>query len=260
MRVRELLTYFVMLSLTLVLIDSAHAQSTPGVGDLVINEIMYNPSTSEPSTEWFEIKNVSGSALDVGGCTITDGEDTHTIDTATTIPVDDYFVFGYASSISGVTVDYYYGRSGNGSGVELRNSSPGDEITIACGATTIDTVSYGISSPWPSNTNGKAISFGVPTGGGTNYATLNDNASNWKHSTSTCCSGSDFGTPGAVNDDILGATVVTLLSISARSGQVTAQLECPLVSLFRRPLALLGGAGMVAMGASLIALRRRRVV
>lgn len=219
-----------------------HAQQTPTAGDLVINEIMYNPSTSEPGTEWFEVKNITGSAADINGCTISSGSATHTIASAPTIAAGDYFVFGRNSSITGVTVDYSYGGSGD---IRLNNSGS-DDITITCNSTTIDSVTYGTSSPWPSSTNGTSISFGV-TGGGAPDS-QNDNASNWGHSTSTCCSGSDKGTPGAKNDDVLGATVVTLLSLSAHS---------TLAPLPAWPLAALAALAALALVGLLWARRRR---
>ncbi len=216
-----------MLCTVLWLAAAAHAQQTPTAGDLVINEIMYNPSTTEPDTEWFEVKNVSGNELDINGCTISDGEDTHTISGASPITAGDYFVFGYSNSITGVTVDYAYGPS------NIRLANTGDQITITCEATTIDTVSYGDSSPWPSSVNGWAIAFGVPTGGGTDYATLNDDGNNWEHSTSQIGGGNtDLGTPGARNDDVLGPNAITLSTFAANAVEdLSAAASWPLAAL-----------------------------
>ena len=52
---------------------------------------------------------------------------------------------------------------------------------------------------------------------------------------------------------------VTLSSFAASSGQSAARLERALAALFHWPIATLVGAGLVAVGASIVALRRRRV-
>lgn len=225
----------------------------------MINEIMKNPSTAEPSTEWFEVKNVSGSDLDIGGCTISDGEDTHTIAASTTVTAaDPYFVFGYSNSISGVTVDYVYnGGSGNGANIHLANTS--DQITIECGGTTIDSVSYnsGAANGWPSDTEGRSIAFGIPMGAGTDYYLQNDSGSNWERSTSEIGGGNtDTGTPGAKNDDVLGATVIILTSFIAHSNQGIARPEYVLAAVSRWLWLMLG----LAAAAGLTILKRRRPI
>jgi len=212
--------------------------AAPSVGDLVINEIMYNPSGTEPNPEWFEVKNVSGTTQDVSGCVISDAAShSHTIANGTSIAAGDYFVFGYSSSIPDVTVDYVYGGSGN---VSLNNGA--ETIQIACNTTIIDSVSYDTSSPWPSSIDGTSISFGIPDGGGTNYASLNDNGNNWKHSTSQIgTSNTDLGTPGTKNDDVLGPTTITLRSLTATPWP-----------------AAWPALGLVALGVGVV-VRRRRV-
>jgi hypothetical protein len=112
------------------------------VGDLVINEIMYDPSTSQPDTEWFEVKNVSGRTLDINSCTISDADNnSHMISGASNVNDGDYYIFGASSSITGVTVDYTYGT-----GIPLANTTPGDTIKISCGSTLIDEVSYDVGA------------------------------------------------------------------------------------------------------------------
>ncbi len=223
---------------------AARTQQTPSAGELVIDEIMYDPTTEEPDTEWFEVKNVSNADLDVGGCTISDGEATHTIASNTVIPSGDYFVFGYSSVITGVTVDYPYGSTG-----KLQLANGGDQITITCNSTVIDAVNYDDSSPWPSDSSGagKSIAFGVPSGGGTDYAALNDDGNNWGHSTSQIGGGNtDLGTPGARNDDVLGPNAITLRRLTAKP--VVPELELVLTALF----------GMTMLGGALLLIQRRQ--
>jgi len=238
----------IMVVVGLGLSTAVRAQSTPGLGDLVINEIMYNPDGAEPGEEWFEVRNTTGVNLDIGNCVISSLNDTdHTISPGTSIPPHSYFVFGRSSSIPGVSVDYAYGTSGS---IRLNNSN--DSITITCGSTVIDTVTYGTSSPWPSNVNGTSIAFGLPSGGSTPYSE-NDNGANWGHSTSTCCGGSGKGTPGARNDDILGPTAITLSTFVAHSTpEAHAVVDIPAAVLHQWWLLL----GTIA--ASTIEILRRR--
>ena len=51
-------------------------------GDVVINEIMQNPSAvADGAGEWFELYNATGAAIDIDGWTILDDDtDSHTID------------------------------------------------------------------------------------------------------------------------------------------------------------------------------------
>ena len=240
---KRFLSLLAALCTVLLLAVATHAQQTPTAGDLIINEIMYNPSSDEPGTEWFEVKNVSANELNINGCTISDNQYTHTVSGAPNISSGDYYVIGHTGS-TGVTYDYAYGSATN---IQLANG--GDTITITCTSTTIDEVIYDGSSPWPSDTNGRAIAFGIPTGGGTDYTTLNDNGDNWEHSTSEIGgSNSDRGTPGAVNDDVLGANAITLRSLSARPISARPSTWPPAVL-----------AGAVALAGLLWAKRRRLV-
>ena len=210
-------------------------------GDLIINEIMYNPSGDEPETEWFEVYNNTGGSLDMDGCAFSEESgDIFTIPGGTdlTVASGDYFVFGHTDNLN-YSVDYVYG-GGSGSFFGLNNSGDGDIITIECpdsGGTlqTIDVVNYDDSGEWPSGTDGYAISFGVPSGSSGDYDSDNDTGSNWGHSTSQIGTTGDYGTPGAINDDVLGPNAITLASFNALS---------PFVAL---SAALLLAAGLVLL-------------
>jgi hypothetical protein len=86
-------------------------------GDVVINEIMQNPSVVFDSEgEWFEVHNPTSSPIDINGWTIKDEDfDVHVIDNGgpLIIPPGGYLVLGRNSDSSengGVTVDYQYGE------------------------------------------------------------------------------------------------------------------------------------------------------
>ena len=62
-----------LVALALLAAAPALAQA-PAPGDLVINEVMYDPPAPQPSgNEWVEVLNVSGGPLDAGGLAVTDG-------------------------------------------------------------------------------------------------------------------------------------------------------------------------------------------
>lgn len=194
-----------------------------GAGDLVINEIMYNPSTSEPQTEWFEVYNNSGAEIDLDGCAFSEESgDTFTIAVGSNVRIvtDDYFVFGHTDNPS-YTVDHIYGGGGF---FQLNNNGVGhcDVITITCpdaGGTPvmIDSVAYDDSGDWPSDSpDDHSISFGVPNGSTGDHTSDNDNGSNWGKSTSIMDTG-DYGTPGSKNDDVLGANAVMFTNFCARN-------------------------------------------
>lgn len=196
--------------------------AAPNAGDIVINEIMQNPSAvTDANGEWFEVKNISGVARDLDGCTITDNDsDSHTISSNTEIDADEYFVFcrnANSNENGGVTCDYDF------SGFQLTNGD--DEIIITCGGTEIDRVEYDGGTSWPDPT-GASMTYNVPDSGDTS----NNIGSNWQDSEDTPQSSTygdgDYGTPGAENHDWMDGTngrptAITLRSLAATSPQNT---------------------------------------
>jgi trimeric autotransporter adhesin len=157
-------------------------------GMLIITEIMYNPSGSEPDAEWFEIYNKTANTIDLKGWTIQSGTATNVVSTSVIVAAGGYAVLGANASGCG-TENYIYGTS-----VVLSNSS--DDISIKFGATTVDFVAYGTTGAWPADMNGFSILLSSET---TQTSTSNDTGSNWCRSVSVC--GSDRGTPGSANDN-----------------------------------------------------------
>lgn len=165
-----------------------------GFGQVVINEIMQNPSAvNDNQGEWFELYNAGSQAVDLDGWTIKDdGSNTFTISGTTSITAGGYLVFGINGTTStngGVTVDYDYPN-----GFSLGNGD--DEIVLLDGSNTEqDRVN------WDGGPN-----FPDPTGASMALkATDLDNnvGSNWCTATTEYGTGSpnkDRGTPGAAND------------------------------------------------------------
>ena len=69
---------FLLLVMLTVLVPG-HFAVAASPGDVVINEIMQNPSAvSDSAGEWFELFNPTGSAIDINGWTIQDNDfDSH---------------------------------------------------------------------------------------------------------------------------------------------------------------------------------------
>ena len=81
------------------------------LGQIVINEIMQNPSAvNDNQGEWFELYNAGSMTVDLDGWTIKDdGSNTFTISGTTEITAGGYLVFGINGTTStngGLTVNY----------------------------------------------------------------------------------------------------------------------------------------------------------
>ena len=159
-------------------------------GDLIVTEIMHNPSGSETLREWFEIHNTTASAIDVDGLVFADDDtDSFTVSNGgpLMIAAGGYMVLGRSSDTTmngGVTVDYVY------SGFFLANTA--DELVIQAGGTLVDRVGYDATFP---SREGYSITLDP---GSLDFAS-NDDGASWCDATAML-SGGDFGTPGAVND------------------------------------------------------------
>lgn len=158
----------------------------PASADLVITEIMQNPSAVYDSNgEWFEVYNPGPGDVDMDGYTISDlGSDSFTIAGTLLVAADDYAVFcvnGDYATNGGVDVDYVYP-----SGFYIGNSA--DEIYIYdASSTLVDYVEYDGGAVWP-DPNGHSMYFsGV---GDNNDGTL------WAEEDLYTYGDGDYGTPG----------------------------------------------------------------
>ncbi len=185
-------------------------------GDIIINEIMKNPSAvGDTDGEYFEVYNTTGAAIDLAGWVVSDlGSDSHSIASSVVVPAMGYAVLGINSNSAtngGVPVDYQY------SGITLGNGT--DEIILTIGGTEIDRVVYDDAS-FPDDA-GASLEF-LPTllGSGTED-TDNDTGSNWQSSTTTLGGGPDLGTPGAVNSSPTPEINVTGMTNNIADGDTT---------------------------------------
>ncbi|MCC7540037.1 MAG: lamin tail domain-containing protein [Deltaproteobacteria bacterium] len=176
-------------------VPDAGPSSPSAAGQLVITEIMYDPTGTEPDNEWFELFNPSASvSYELQGCVLTSGAANHTIGSSIVMDPGTYAVVARTNMVTGLPEVYVYGGSGN---IQLGNGS--DDIRISCGGTLIDLVAYdeGAAPPadWP-----PAVSASIslhPTMA-TLTAAANDDPANWCVST-TATLITDPSTPGMVN-------------------------------------------------------------
>jgi len=165
------------------------AAEAASAGDIVITEIMQNPSAvSDSNGEWFEVFNQTGQTINLNGWTIRDADsDSHTIAQDVFVASGAYAVLGRNSNAGtngGVTVDYQY------SGITLANGA--DEVILDdASGTLVDEVFYDGGPNWPD-----------PAGASMELSTItvdNNVGANWANGVDTM-PGGDLGSPGTGPD------------------------------------------------------------
>ena len=171
--------------------DTSNIQGKIGYGDLLITEIMYDPSTiPDAEGEWFEIYNNTISEIDIDSLVIKRDADIHVVNQEILIPAGDHYVLARSDNATSV-LKYVYGTD-----ITLTNS--GADLIIAnfgtdgTNGSEIASVNYGLSG------------FPDPSGASLNLDSMNYNVESAKTGTSWCASTivfdtGDLGTPGAVN-------------------------------------------------------------
>ena len=160
-------------------------------GDLVISEVMANPTGPDDGQEYFEIYNASSGAVDMSGVTLRyakvdgTGEKTHVMDEIV-VEAGDYLVVGdVVQELKPNHVDYGYG---NALGSMLNG---GAKLAILCGDEVIDETEY------PDMEGDEGVSFGLD-GNVTPDHLLNDDTENYCAATTEFSTGL-FGSPGESN-------------------------------------------------------------
>jgi Lamin Tail Domain len=172
-----------------------------GPGDVVISEIMYDPSGTEPDGEWIEIYNTTSSPKLLGGLTLEDNASpSHTTTIAASanveVPAKGYLLLvnsrsaAAANGLPGASSAYEYFTAPTG---PLLANSAAASIALRSGATTLCEIGFG------------GFSFGLPAGGGASIelktltAAASSSKASWCIATNAWASG-DKGTPGKAND------------------------------------------------------------
>ncbi len=185
-----------------------------GFGQILINEVMYDPSVSgDINGEWFELYNAGATPVDINGWEIRDDEteddpsdtERHTISNSggLSIASKGFLVLGRNSDKSqngGVTVHYVY------STVNLSNSTDGLILADTNGDVQ-DKVVWGSANDFPDPSNRASIALkgaeGTPGTDPSSNVLDNNVGSNWCISTKPIEGGVDAGTPGGENSDCL---------------------------------------------------------
>jgi hypothetical protein len=161
----------------------------PGVGDLIVTEIMHSPDGSDTTREWFEVHNTTGAALEMLGMTIEDdGIDTFTVGSSVVVEAGGYVVFGKSDDVianDGVLVDYVF---------STMFLSDDDSIILKQGGVEIDRVDYLEVGDWPNGTS-RAASLDPASFD----STANDSGLNWCAATTPYGTNANRGTPGQPN-------------------------------------------------------------
>jgi hypothetical protein len=174
------------------------AGTKPTQGEVLITEVMYDPTSNEPATEWIELHNKASGTRTLSGLTIVDGGDrTHVIGAGVTIAAGAYVVLvrsqsaAVAAKVPSGAIVYEYGAGlPSNAGVQLANAGTGG-VWLRDGSTTIAQADYG---GWYSQSGGSSIQLKTLT-----YP-ASGQSSNWCVSFSPWTTGSDKGTPGAPSD------------------------------------------------------------
>ena len=171
------------------------ASSAAGTG-LVITEIMKDPTAvSDSAGEWFEVRNLGPTPIDLSGWVIRDsGSNSHTIPATAgaIVPQRSYFIFGINATPAlngGVNVGYRY------SSFTLGNGADDIQLLDASGLL-VDAVAYDDGVFWP-DTAGAAMNLQRALVD----AALNDDGANWCNSLNPIsATNSDTGTPRVANN------------------------------------------------------------
>ena len=159
-------------------------------GDIIITEILNNPTSDDDSKEWFEVYNTSTSDIDMENWIISDeGSNSFSINGSLIVSAQSYLVLGEETDTSingGAPVDYAWGTDTN---FTLGNSD--DEVIISCGGNIIDMVAYDNGDTFPDE-SGYSMQL-LPDA----YTSSdNDDGTNWVASASSYGDNGDYGTPG----------------------------------------------------------------
>lgn len=174
--------------------------TTPSPGDLVITEVMFDPSGPEPQSEWFEVYNTTGTPLLLSGLTIEDGYPRTAVIAASPpvlAPARAYVLFvrdravAEASVVPAPPIVYEYGAGlAPNEGIVLANDASGS-VSLWNGDLQVAGVPYG---PWGMASPGQSIELA------TLLAEAGDQPTAWCLAQYPWAAGSDFGTPGAPSD------------------------------------------------------------
>ncbi len=230
----------ITLCFPLFMVSQSRAQES---GEVIITEIMYDPQSSETTTQtqYIEIANTTPNAINLNGWTI-DDEDS---DGPNTLPDVTLPPYGIAVICGGTQADFE-GAWGSGyliislkdDGQTMFNMSNSPSSTSEIiqlrdnNGNLVDEVNYDDASPWPSNNDQSSIYLNIPKD--QMNATSNNDGANWALSVdgvdgartsvaSGVWSGGDVGSPGNILGDNALPVSLSLFRAMGGNGQVTLE-------------------------------------
>lgn len=170
----------------------------PTQGEVLVTEVLYDPSTPEPASEWIELHNAALTARSLAGLTLVDGAGrTKAIGAGVEIPPGGYVLLVRSTSgalgakVPSSAIVFEYGAGADdASGILLTNAATG-KITLKDGTTEIAQAPYG---GWFTSMSGKSVQLKTLS-----YAASLNKAS-WCASANAWATSADKGTPGGPND------------------------------------------------------------
>jgi hypothetical protein len=184
---------------------------------VVINEIMYNPSSVADSVgEWVEIYNPNGHEVDISGWWLGDNNGGYTFPSGTVIPANGYIVV--ARNTTWVVDHYSTDSNFDGTAVygnaTFQLSNSGDDVILKdSDGKEIDHVHY--LDDWGADGNGKSLERKDPLGD-------SNSSTNWAES-GNGSKGNDGGTPtyrNTVQVPFFGALWVVALLLLVVAGRL----------------------------------------
>ncbi len=196
-------------------------------GDLVINEIMQNPSAVDDTFgEYVEIWNTTGSSIDLNGFILRDNDsDSHVIDSAngpTVVPAGGYLVLVRNADPlvnGGISNAYPF--------ADFQLSNGADEVVLEDNfGLILDEVIYDGGPGFPDPT-ARSMEL-IP--GLVDPHLANDLGANWQEGSVVYGAG-DFGTPGAVNTGTVTTPAPQVVGVTINQGATFADSRSKVTSV-----------------------------
>ncbi|MCA9653256.1 MAG: lamin tail domain-containing protein [Myxococcales bacterium] len=206
--------------------DTASCTSVPWpvAGEVVITEIMQNPSTlGDSDGEFFELYNPTMANYQLGNCFVEGSTDVgFPVDVDLEIGPLSYRTFAITGMVGpGFVPDYQWPSMD----FSLNNSS--DTVRLVCDGVVVDEVSYDNGATFP-DPNGASMNLD-PT---MIDAMANDLGANWCEATSSY--NGDLGTPGADNTPCVAPPMYSIDFCRLQFPEIIDEVEGTMVDVFGR--------------------------
>lgn len=169
-------------------VSASQTRPAQNAGDLVITEILMNPSGAEERfREWIEVHNPTTDTISMSGVVVEDLIRSYALPGTTAIAPGGYLVLSYEANPlanGGIMGAVSYGSAD----IQLNNGT--ETVRIRAGSSVIDEVSW--SPGWPT-ADGVAMCLRAP------YAADNSRVEAWGQASTTFGSTSNLGSPGVAN-------------------------------------------------------------